>query len=209
MSDPDERRRAAPAAQEGRGGGFSGTRRSPRRRAREYALQGLYQWLVAGGSGPDIARQMAADEHFALADGEYFNTLLSGTIDAAPELDAIVGREIDRPLKDLAPVEHACLLLATQELRHQPEIPYRVIVNEAIELAKSYGGTDGYKYVNGVLDKVVDRVRAHAADERRRHAPGQRSGQAGEDPVRAAAEGGGGPPGDEGSGTVAEDRRRR
>ena len=167
MNDPDERRRRgpdAPAQETKPRRTTAGARRSPRRRAREYALQGVYQWLLAGGSGADIAKQLAADEHFARADAEYFDALLAGTITEASSLDAIVAEEIDRPLKDLAPVEHAILLLATHELRRQPEIPYRVIVNEAIELAKSYGGTDGHKYVNGVLDKVVRRLRA---DERK------------------------------------------
>jgi N utilization substance protein B len=143
-----------------RGGASPAARRSPRRRAREYALQGLYQWLVAGGDGRDIAAQLAGDEHFARADADYFNALLDGTIAQSASLDAIVAEAVDRPLKELAPVEHGILLLATHELRQQAEIPYRVIVNEAIELAKSYGGTDGYKYVNGVLDKIVRRLRA-------------------------------------------------
>jgi N utilization substance protein B len=165
MSEPDQQRRGRPRApaQEAAGGGGSaqpGARRSPRRRAREYVLQGLYQWLLAGGSGAEIAAQLAADEHFARADGPYFNALLGATIANAQSLDAIVAEDLDRPLKDLAPVEHAILLLATQELRGQPEVPYRVIVNEAIELAKGYGGTDGYKYVNGVLDKIARRLRS-------------------------------------------------
>jgi N utilization substance protein B len=138
----------------------AGARRSPRRRAREYALQGLYQWLVAGGSEREIAEHVASDEHFARADAEYFRSLLSRTISGAPSLDALVAEEIDRPLSELAPVEHGILLLATHELREEPEVPCRVIVNEAIELAKSFGGTDGYKYVNGVLDRIARRLRS-------------------------------------------------
>jgi transcription antitermination protein NusB len=145
-----KQRTAAPAS----------ARRSSRRRAREYALQGLYQWLVAGGSEGDIAEHVASDEHFSRADAEYFRSLLARTIAEAHSLNALVSEEIDRPLRELAPVEHAILLLATHELRGQPEIPCRVIVNEAIELAKSFGGTDGYKYVNGVLDRIARRLRA-------------------------------------------------
>jgi N utilization substance protein B len=148
-------------------GSPAAVRRSPRRRAREYALQGLYQWLVAGGSVRDIAEQLAGDEHFGRADAEYFNALLGVAIDQSASLDAIVAQAIDRPLRDLAPVEHGILLLATAELRERSEVPYRVIVNEAIELAKGYGGTDGYKYVNGVLDKIAKQIRAPASEDGR------------------------------------------
>jgi len=150
-----------PARGEGpdRGGALPSSRRSARRRAREYALQGLYQWLMAGGNVRDITEQLATDAHFGRADAEYFRSLLGTAIAQCESLDAVVVAAIDRPLAELAPVEHAILLLATAELREQAATPYRVIVNEAIELAKGYGGTDGYKYVNGVLDKIVRRLR--------------------------------------------------
>jgi N utilization substance protein B len=92
-------------------------------------------------------------------DMAHFRELLHGTIDGAPDLRAHFARFIDRDIKELSPVEHAILLIGTYELKHRAEIPYRVVINEAVELAKSFGGTDGFRYVNGVLDKVAADVR--------------------------------------------------
>ena len=133
--------------------------KSARRRAREYALQGLYQWQVAGNTVADIRAHLAADAHFARADSEYFAQLLAGTIAAAAELKQEIAPALDRKVEELSPVERGILLLAAWELKHAPEIPFRVVINEAIELAKDFGGTDGYKYVNGVLDKLAPRLR--------------------------------------------------
>ena len=88
---------------------------------------------------------------------------LIGRIDGADELRAAFSPYIDREVTALSPVEHAILLLGTYELRSRPEIPYRVVINEAVELAKSFGGTDGFRYVNGVLDKVAGSLRPHEA----------------------------------------------
>ena len=129
--------------------------KSPRRRAREYAMQGVYQWLMAGGAALDIAVQIRQDMHFDQADDDFFGTLVTGTIGAATELEAQITPLLDRRPAEVTPVERAILLLGAFELRDQPDIPYRVIVNEAIELAKTFGGTDGHRYVNGVLDKLV------------------------------------------------------
>ncbi|HKO87884.1 MAG TPA: transcription antitermination factor NusB [Burkholderiales bacterium] len=128
--------------------------KSARRRAREYALQGLYQWYVAGNEANDIQKSLAEDPPFAKIDQEFFAALFRGAIKNAPELEASIGGALDRPYAELSPIEKSILLLATYELAHMPEIPYRVVMNEAIELAKSFGGTDGHKYVNGVLDKI-------------------------------------------------------
>ncbi|HSD43968.1 MAG TPA: transcription antitermination factor NusB [Burkholderiales bacterium] len=133
--------------------------KSARRRAREYALQGLYQWQVAGNTAPDIRAHLAADPYFAKADAEYFDQLLAGTIAAGEDLKREIEPALDRKVEALSPVERGILLLAAWELKHAPEVPYRVVINEAIELAKEYGGTDGYKYVNGVLDKLAPRLR--------------------------------------------------
>ena len=107
----------------------------------------------------DIARQTAEAEGFAKADREYFMHLFSGTVAEAAALEAEIAPLLDRRAQELAPVEHAILLLGAFELKHSPEVPYRVVINEAVELAKTYGGTDGYKYVNGVLDKLAQRLR--------------------------------------------------
>ena len=133
--------------------------KSARRRAREYALQGLYQWQVAGNTVADIRAHLAADAHFAKADGEYFAQLLAGTIAACEDLKREIAPALDRTVEELSPVERGILLLAAWELKYAPEIPFRVVINEAIELAKDFGGTDGYKYVNGVLDKLAPRLR--------------------------------------------------
>lgn len=133
--------------------------RTDRRRSREFALQGLYQWQLAGGEAAAIGRQLGEARGFDNVDAEYFRSLLEGTIAAAPELEREITPYLDRDYARLSPVERAILLLAGYELAHRPEIPYRAIINEAIELAKSYGGTDGHKFVNGVLDKLARHFR--------------------------------------------------
>ena len=133
--------------------------KSARRRAREYALQGLYQWQLAGHEPSDIRRQLAEDEHFDKADAAYFRAALDGAIGEADDLKAAIAPALDRRVEALSPVERGILLLAAWELKHSVEVPFRVVINEAVELAKSYGGTDGYKYVNGVLDKIAASLR--------------------------------------------------
>ena len=141
---------AAGASPKGRGT----PAKSARRRAREFALQGLYEWLVSRSELASIEVHLGIDNPaYAKADVEHFKDLLNGVVRA-------VAPHLDRPVAELSPVEHAILLLATYELAHHPEIPYRVVINEAVELAKTFGGTDGFKYVNGVLDRVAAQLRA-------------------------------------------------
>jgi len=134
--------------------------RTDRRRSREFALQGLYQWQLAGGDAAVIMRQLGEATGFDKIDPEYFKALLEGAIAAAPDLEKAITPYLDREFKRLSPVERGILLLAGYELAHRPEVPYRAVINEAVELAKSYGGTDGYKFVNGVLDKLAAQLRA-------------------------------------------------
>jgi len=134
--------------------------KAARRRSRELALQSLYQWQIGGNAPDDIARQMAETDGFAKADGEYFGRLFHGTVAEAPALEGEIAPIIDRKLHELSPVERAILLLGAYELKHALDVPYRAVINEAVELAKAYGGTDGYKFVNGVLDKLARRLRA-------------------------------------------------
>jgi N utilization substance protein B len=130
-----------------------------RRKARELALQGLYQRQLSGDPVDIIEAQLREHDEFAKIDDAHFAAMLRGAIKDAGVLEAYIQPCLDRPLGELSPVERAILLLATYEFVHHLEIPYRVVINEAIELAKTYGGTDGYKYVNGVLDKLAAKVR--------------------------------------------------
>ncbi len=134
--------------------------RTPRHRAREFALQGLYQWLMSQEDPGVIDAHIRNAHGFEKADLEHFDLLLHGAIRDAESLRADIVPLIDRGIAQLSPVEHAALLIGTFELKHHVEIPYRVVINEAVELAKSFGGIDGHKYVNGVLDKLAARLRA-------------------------------------------------
>lgn len=134
--------------------------KSSRRRSREFALQGIYQWQLAGTDPAAIVAQLGDAEGFGKIDGDYFRLLLEGAIAGAPEMEQRIAPLLDRAYKSLSPVERGILLLAGFEFANCPEVPYRVIINEAIELAKSFGGTDGHKYVNGVLDRMAAQLRA-------------------------------------------------
>ena len=133
--------------------------KSARRRSREIALQGLYEWLVSGTDAGVIDAHMREQEGFDKADRAHFDALLHGCIQEAADLDAVLGRYVDRKTTELSPVEHAVLMIGAYELKHCVDIPYKVAINEAVELAKSFGGTDGHKYVNGVLDKSAMELR--------------------------------------------------
>ena len=137
-----------------------GKNRSPRHRAREFALQGLYQWLLNKDDATAIATHIRNAHGFDKADAPHFDQLISGTIRDADLLRGHLKALLDRPVDELSPVEHAILLIGAFELASHPEIPYRVVINEAVELAKSFGGIDGHKYVNGVLDKLAAHLRA-------------------------------------------------
>lgn len=134
--------------------------KSARRRSRELATQGLYQWLLSGAPAGEIDAQLRGVQGFDKADQEHLDTLLHGVIRENAELSAELTPCLDRPIEQLSPVERAVLLVAAFEFKHHVEIPYRVVINEAVELAKTFGGSDGYKYVNGVLDKLALKLRA-------------------------------------------------
>jgi N utilization substance protein B len=133
--------------------------RTPRHRAREFALQGLYQWLLNNEDVGAIEAHIREAHGFNKADAEHFDALLNGTIKDVVTLRADLTPLIDRPIALLSPIEHAALLIGAFELKHHIEIPYKVVINEAVELTKSFGGIDGHKYVNGVLDKLAVKVR--------------------------------------------------
>jgi N utilization substance protein B len=133
--------------------------RSARRRSREFALQGLYQWLLSGEDGAVIVAHLAELDGFDKCDRAHFDALLHGGIEQAAALDAALARHVDRKTSQLSPVEHAALMIGCYELMNCLEVPYRVVINEAVELTKSFGGTDGHKYVNGVIDKAAADLR--------------------------------------------------
>lgn len=141
--------------------------RSPRRRAREFAMQGLYQWRLSGNDEAAIEAHLRDSEGFGRADREFFSALLHGVLAQENQLQAQLQEFLDRPFAELSPVEASILLAGAYELGNNPETPYRVIINEAIELTKGFGGADGHKYVNGVLDRLAAKLRPAEVNARR------------------------------------------
>lgn len=135
------------------------TNKSPRRRAREFVVQGLYQHIVAGQDTAAIEAQAASVAGFDKSDVELYRALLNGALDDEAALRDLLAPHIDRKWEEVSPIERGILLLGACELKSHLETPYRVIINEAIELAKTFGGTDGHKFVNGVLDKLAPELR--------------------------------------------------
>jgi N utilization substance protein B len=133
--------------------------KSVRSRAREFALQALYQHLV-GRNDPAAIDAFTRDlAGFHKADAAHYDAVLHGCIEQAVELDALILPLLDRKLEELSPIEHAAMWIGAFELRHCPDVPWRVVINECIELAKEFGGTDGHKYVNGVLGGLAPALR--------------------------------------------------
>jgi len=133
--------------------------KSARTRAREFALQALYQHLVGRNTVADIdtfTRDLAG---FHKADSLHYDALLHGCVEQAAALDALIAPLLDRPMVEISPIERAVLWIGAHELQHGPDVPWRVVINECIELAKSFGGTDGHKYVNGVVHKLAKNLR--------------------------------------------------
>lgn len=131
-----------------------------RSRARRLALQGLYQWQLSGSEANDIVRELLASQNTKDTDLEYFETLLRRSIAMSTVLEDTYGGNLDRPLQQLDPIERAVLLLGTYELREQLDVPYKVVINEAVELAKAFGAEDSHKYINAVMDKSAAQLRS-------------------------------------------------
>jgi transcription antitermination protein NusB len=144
--------------------------KSARRRSRELATQGLYQWLLSGAPAGEIDAQLRSSQGFDKADQEHLDAILHGVIKEADTLSEQLQPCLDRPIEQLSPVERAVLLVAAFEFKHHIDVPYRVVINEAVELTKTFGGSDGYKYVNGVLDKLAVAMRPTEAQARGRGA---------------------------------------
>ncbi len=136
-----------------------GVKRSSRSRSRQFVLQGLYQNRVANADEAAIRAHLAETDGYGKINEEFFIALLGGILRVQKELEAAISEFLDRPLAELSPIEAAILLIGAFELIKMPETPYRVAINEAVELAKIFGGTDGHKYVNGVLDKLAAKWR--------------------------------------------------
>ena len=151
---------------------------TPRRRAREFALQGIYQWQFTGEGAAQVLRNLSEMDEFDAADRAFLDELLVGTVAESGDLRARIEPLVDRKWDDLSPIERGILLLAAWELVHKQDIPYRVTINEAIELGKTFGGTDGHKYVNGVLDRLAADVRAEEVAAPRTAKPRRKKGKA-------------------------------
>lgn len=133
---------------------------SPRALARRVTAQALYQWLVNTTPPAVLLKQFREqDDGLGRADPAYFDTLLQGVVEHAPDLTMALVPHLDRPITQLDPVEHAVLLLGAYELQHEASVPWRVIVNECVNLTKLFGSEEGFKYVNGVLDKLARKTR--------------------------------------------------
>ena len=132
---------------------------SPRRKARELAVQATYSWQVSQNPVKDIEVNFIAENSKRRFDIEYFQLLLRGVIGNVSEIDAVISPYVDRPLDDIDQVEKAILRVAVFELKDCTDVPYRVVINEAIELAKAFAADDSHKFVNGVLDKTVKIIR--------------------------------------------------
>ena len=134
--------------------------KSARSRSREFALQALYQHLISGNAASDIdafTRDLAG---FHKADAAHYDALLHGCIENADALNVKITPHLDRTMAEISPIEHACMWIGVYEFQHCLDVPWRVVINESIELAKEFGGTDGYKYVNAVLNALAPELRA-------------------------------------------------
>lgn len=130
-----------------------------RRKSRELVLKAVYRGMINASELKQIITDAKEDPEFVKADEAYFRHLLEGVTAKISELDNQVAEFIDRKIEELSPVEHAILRISSFELMFDSTIPYRVAINEGVELAKLYGGADGHKYINGVLDRVAASVR--------------------------------------------------
>ena len=122
-------------------------------------MQALYQWQMAGGSPTDIEAEFRDEYDFSHVDLEYFQALVHGVVGSADELDQLLSPLLDRGINELDPIEHALLRMGVFELRDRIDVPFKVVINEAVALTKKFGATDGHKYINGVLDKAARTLR--------------------------------------------------
>jgi transcription antitermination protein NusB len=131
-----------------------------RSRARRRALQAIYAWQISGGTAQQVIAQFAHEQAHEVADLEYFEDLVRGVMKHVGDLDVALAEFLDREVEQVDPIERAALRIAAYELRHRPDIPYRVVINEAIDTTKRFGSEHGHTYVNGVLDHAAAAWRA-------------------------------------------------
>jgi len=131
-----------------------------RKKARKLVLQALYQWQISGSGISKVEAEFRADNDFDRIDSAYFNELFRAIPAQVTELDKHIEPFLDRAISDVDPVEMNLLRMGVYEFKHRIDVPYRVVINEAVELAKLFGGTDGHKYINSILDKLSLRLRA-------------------------------------------------
>jgi N utilization substance protein B len=139
-----------------------------RSRARRRALQAVYAWQLSGSPVDKVIEQFRAEQDMEVADLEYFEALVRGVVQHAEELDAVLAKFIDRTVAQVDPIERAVLRIAAFELAHRLDVPYRVVINEAIETTKRFGAEHGHTYVNGVLDRAAAEWRAQEIQAGRR-----------------------------------------
>ena len=130
-----------------------------RRKARHFGLQALYQWTLSDAPLVDIDAEFRVDNDFRHTDGEYFQALLRGVMEEVESLEALFSPLLDRALDDLDPIERNLLRMGTFELKERIDVPYKVVINEAVSLAKKFGATESHRYINGILDKVASELR--------------------------------------------------
>jgi N utilization substance protein B len=139
---------------------------SPRARAREFALQAIYQYMVGKNDMSEVDRFTRDLDGFHKCNAEHYDAIIYGCAREASALDAELVKYLDRPWNEISPIEHAVMWIGTYEYLHCTDVPWRVVLNECIELAKTFGGTDGHKYVNGVLNKLGKALRPNELDQR-------------------------------------------
>ena len=130
-----------------------------RRKARHFGLQALYQWTLSDASLVDIDAEFRVDNDFRHTDGEYFQALLRGVMEDVESLEALFSPLLDRALDDLDPIERNLLRMGTFELKERIDVPYKVVLYEAVSIAKKFGATESHRYINGILDKVASELR--------------------------------------------------
>jgi len=130
-----------------------------RRKARHYGMQALYQWRMAGAALSRIEAEFRDEYDFERVDLEYFQALLHGVPAVVDELEAELRPLLDRRIEELDPIERTLLRMGIYELQHRLDVPYKVVINEAVALARKFGATDSHKYINGVLDRAAGRLR--------------------------------------------------